>query len=78
MRAFHVFSSLTHNALASCAHRSSTCFVEDLSQHVRSERGHLAGLADDRAPSSNGWGNLEGQQIQWEVPWGDEACHTHR
>ena len=40
-------------------------------------RGHLAGLADDGAPCSYRRGNLEGEEVEGEVPGGDETRHAH-
>ena len=54
-----------------------TCLNHDLGQHVGSQGGHLAGLADDGAASSQGGGNLEREQVGWEVPRRDLPGHTH-
>ena len=50
-----------------------TRFLEDFAEHPGSDGGHLAGLDDDHVPCDEGWGDLEGQQVEGQVPGADEA-----
>ena len=54
-----------------------TGFHHDLGQHVCSEGGHLAGLANHSAAGSKGGGNLERQQVKGQVPGSYLSGHTH-
>ena len=47
-------------------------------QHPGGDTGHLAGLAHHGVAGHDGGGDLKGEQVQREVPGGDEAGHAHR
>ena len=55
-----------------------TCFNENLAQHIGSQRGHFTWFADTGVAVGNAWSNLERQEVEWEVPWGDHPSHAHR
>jgi len=55
-----------------------TCFVDESAEHPRGDGRHLARLADDRVTASEGWSQLEREQIQRQIPRADESCHADR
>ena len=55
-----------------------TSFIQYFAQHPSSYRCHLTRFDNDTAARSNSWCYLEGQQIQGEVPRGDQASNSNR
>ena len=54
-----------------------TNVLHDFSHEVSSPRCHLAWFTHHGTPGSQRRGNLERQEVDWQVPWRYQSGHTH-